>query len=117
MTQKKRPIDRLRDGAGSMTIGTADDKSAITGTITFAEKLFIVKEKGLYQVQLADEFDPDRTTISIPNAQKVVLKHGSKSEFVCRTFLLASELLKEASRKTWLGAVPTGVAMPPTEDE
>ena len=78
-----------------MTIGTADDKTPITGAVTFAEKLFIVKEKGLYQVQLADDFDPDRTNPKIPDAQKQLLKHGSKSELVCRTFLLASELLKE----------------------
>ncbi len=93
--KKKHPIDVLRDSAGSMTIGTADDKSAITGMLTFTDKLFIVKEKGIYQVQMADDFDPDRTNPSIPNAQKLVLKHGSKSEFVGRTLLLGDQLLKE----------------------
>lgn len=96
MADKKRPIDVLRDSAGSMTIGTADDKSAIKGMLTFTDKLFIVTEKGLYQVQLADEIDPDRTNPSIPNAQKLVLKHGSKSELVGRTLLLGDQLLKES---------------------
>jgi hypothetical protein len=55
---KPRPIDKLRDGAGSIEIRTPDDDSAILEMISTSERLLIVKEKGIYEVKLADQVDP-----------------------------------------------------------
>lgn len=56
----KRPVDCLRDGAGSLEVKIPDDNSAITGMITFGDRLLSVKEKGIYEIKLADQIDPER---------------------------------------------------------
>ena len=76
---KKRPIDKLRDSALAMPIGTADDRSEITGFITVDDDLFVVKENGVYSVRLADQIDPDRTNAGVPNTNQKVLGYGSES--------------------------------------
>jgi hypothetical protein len=56
----KRPIDRKRDAGGIMEIGTPDDQSAITAIFPIGDDLFAVKERGIYEVRLADRIDPIR---------------------------------------------------------
>ncbi|MCR4268269.1 hypothetical protein [Nitratireductor sp. ZSWI3] len=90
----KRPIDKLRESAVGMTVGDASD-GAITGMITIAERLYVIKEKAIYLLAMADEIDPQRTRADIPNTQQLVLNSGSNSESVRRILLTARELFRE----------------------
>jgi len=88
----KRPIDRKRDASVQMDIGTPDDQSAVTGIFPIGDDLYVVKERGIYEVKLADRIDPNRTNIAIPNTQQRVLNYGSDASVVGRTLLTAKEL-------------------------
>jgi hypothetical protein len=88
----KRPIDRKRDAGGVMEIGTPDDPSAITAIFPIGDDLYVVKERGVYEVKLADRIDPNRTNIAIPNTHQRVLNYGSDAPVVGRTLLTAKEL-------------------------
>lgn len=92
---EKRPIDRLRESAGRMEIGTADDSSAITAMLSMGDVLYTIKEYGIYAVKLADSIDPKRQNPHVPNTQQRVLAYGSESELVGRTLLTASKLFNE----------------------
>ena len=95
--ESKRPIDKLRDGAGSFVIGTPDDQTAISGMLSIKdERLLIVKGKGIYEVEFADQIDPERTNIEVPNTIQKVLSYGSDHEWVGRVLLTANELLKDS---------------------
>jgi hypothetical protein len=92
---KKRPIERLRDGAVSLEVKTPDDDSAITGMITFGDRLLVVKEKGIYEIKLADQIDPERKNIQVPNTVQRVLPYGSNEPWVGAVLLTGHELLKK----------------------
>ena len=92
---KKRPIDRLRDGAGSFEVKTPDDDSAITGMISTGDSLLAVKEKGVYAIKLADQIDPERKNINAPNTIQRILPYGSGEPWVGAVLLTGSELLKK----------------------
>ncbi|MCR6732599.1 MAG: hypothetical protein NVV83_00135 [Afipia sp.] len=89
----KRPIDRIRESAMSMSVGTPDDQTPITEMIGLGGILYIIKEGGVYATQLADKIDPQRTNASVPNVQQRILSIGSSSELVGKTLLTARELL------------------------
>jgi len=91
----KRPIDRLRDGAGSLEVKTPDDDSAITGMLTFGGRLYAVKERGIYEIKLADQIDPERKNIHVPNTIQRVLPYGSAEPWVGSVLLTGHELLKK----------------------
>lgn len=88
----KRPIDRIREAAGMMQVGTADDASAIKEAFTIGGVLHIIKEKGIYVCKLADQIDPARTNPNIPNVQQRVLTYGTDSPLVRQTLLTAKKL-------------------------
>jgi len=92
---KKRPIDKLRDGPGSFNLKTPDDDSAVTGMISYGDSLFAVKEKGIYAIKLADQIDPDRKNINAPNTIQRILPYGSSEPWVCAVILTGHELLKK----------------------
>ncbi len=89
---EKRPIDRRREAAMSVEVGTDGDNSPITGMITIGSTLYIVKSSGIYELRLADEIDPQRVNPNIPNTQRRVLRLGSDSELVGKTLLTARQL-------------------------
>lgn len=89
-----RPIDRMRESAGSIEVNPPDDDSAITGMIIIDDQMHVIKERGVYRVTLADEIDPDRKNPSIPNTVQRVLKMGSDSELIGKTLLTAQTLFK-----------------------
>lgn len=89
----KRPIDIKRDAAAGMSIG--DEDEPITGFVTFLKRMLIVKAKSIYEVKLADQIDPGRTNINVPNTNQKVLDYGSETTFVGRTLLTAQELFKD----------------------
>lgn len=93
----KRPIDKLRDGAGSFTVGADGDDSAIVTMITIAdERMFIVKERGIYEVKLADQIDPKRTNIKVPNTIQRVMSVGTDTPWVATVLLTADGLFRHA---------------------
>ncbi len=94
---KKRPIDKLRDGAGAFEIKTQDDETAISGMISIGdERLLIIKGKGIYEIKFADHIDPKRTNINVPNTIQKVLPYGSDDPWVGSVLLTAVELLKKS---------------------
>lgn len=90
-----RPIDRKRDSAGSIDINPPNDDSPITGMIGVDDQFFVIKERGVYRVTLADEIDPERKNPSIPNTVQRVLGMGSDSELIGKTLLTAQNLFKQ----------------------
>ncbi|MFN3226629.1 MAG: hypothetical protein ACE360_10325 [Hyphomicrobiales bacterium] len=77
-----------------MEIGTDNDPSPITGAIEIDSTMIVIKEGGVYEVQLADQIDPDRINIDVPNAQQQILAHGSGTEFVRQTLVTAEALFR-----------------------
>lgn len=89
---KQRPIDKLRDGAGSFEIKTPGDDSAILEMISTGDRLLVVKGKGIYEVKLADEVDPKRTNINVPNTIQRVLPYGADDPWVGAVLLTGHHL-------------------------
>ena len=90
----KKQIDIIRNSGGSVKIGT-DKDGAIEDLFEFDGKLFVIKEKAIYEFVHADKIDPDRNNPSLPNGiQRIIIDQGSESEMVSRTFLTAKKLLK-----------------------
>lgn len=90
--KEKRPIDRTRDSAFKMEVGSGDDTSPITGMFAIAGCLHVFKENAIYKIALADDIDPKRANVAIPNTQQKVLGRGSNDPIVGRTILTAKEL-------------------------
>ena len=89
---KNRPIDRLRDGAGSLTINTPDDDTPIREMISTGDRLLVVKDKGIYEVALADQIDPERTNPTVPNTVQKILPFGAADSWVGAVVLTARQL-------------------------
>jgi hypothetical protein len=79
-----------------MEIGTPDDTTAVKLMIEIGGSLFVVKERGIYQVKLADEIDPGRSNANIPNVQQRVIPYGTSNDIVARTLLTAGQLPKSS---------------------
>lgn len=93
---EKRPIDIQREGAVQIEVNAPDDDSAITDIIQIGDSLHAIKQKGIYQIRLADEVDPKRTNPKVPNTYQRVLGYGSENEIVARTLLTAKNLFDPA---------------------
>ena len=91
---KGRPIDKLRSGAGSLEISTPDDDSAISEMISIADRLLVVKGKGIYEIKLADQVDPERTNIGVPNTIQRILPYGAQDAWIGAVVLTANHLLQ-----------------------
>lgn len=92
---EKRPIDKKRESGGMADIGTIED-GAILEMVKIGERLIIIKEKSIYEFMMADDIDPERTNINLPNnIHKLIINQGADSELVSRTFLTAKTLFKQ----------------------
>ena len=89
--ETNRPIDRLRDGAGSLTISTPDDDTPIREMISTDERLLIVKDKAIYELALADQIDLERTNPAIPNTIQKILSFGATDSWVGAVILTSRE--------------------------
>ncbi|MDB6103778.1 MAG: hypothetical protein JWO52_3777 [Gammaproteobacteria bacterium] len=87
----KRPIDIKRDAAINLHIG-GDDKSAAKEFLSTGDGLYVIKETGIFKIQLADDIDPGRTNPNIPNLSQQVLTEGYNNEIVARVLLTAKSL-------------------------
>lgn len=89
---KHRLIDKLRDGAFSMEIRPPDDDSAISEMISTGDRLLVLKGKGIYETKLADEVDPERTNIDVPNTVQRVIPFGMDTAWIGAVILTAHQL-------------------------
>ena len=92
--EQRWPIDARRNSAFSGKVGSDGDDSAIHEMIPLGDFMYVVKERGVYSMQLADQIDPGRTNISVPNVQQKILPIGSSDPIVARTLLTAHTLFK-----------------------
>ncbi|HZT04961.1 MAG TPA: hypothetical protein VFA39_22110 [Steroidobacteraceae bacterium] len=76
-----------------MTIGTSEDGEIAT-LFPVDEQLFIVKERAIYAITLADQIDPERATASIPDSQQRVLGIGASDPIVSRLLLTGHVLFR-----------------------
>jgi hypothetical protein len=94
-------IDHVRDSAVQMVVGLENDSSRITDMIAIDGTMHIVKENGIYVCKLADQIDPQRTNVAIPNIRQKVLGWGSGSELVAKTLLATKRLLNRNYLKSF----------------
>ena len=108
----KKPIDRKRESAGHTDVGSAED-GAIVGMKNIGGRLLVFKEKSIYEMIMADQVDPDRTNINLPNMiQKLIIDKGTESEIVSRILMTAVTLFKpEYINKTIDSAKVIGLAI------
>ena len=59
-------IDKIRNSAGMAEVGFIED-GEIVDIISIGDRLIAVKEHSVYELIRADQVDPKRQTISIPN--------------------------------------------------
>jgi len=90
----KKLIDQVRDAAFSMEIGRGEETGTAALMLSTPEGLLIVKERAIYKVIHADEVDPSRSNINLPNTHQRILAVGLDSEVVGRTLLTADSLIK-----------------------
>lgn len=90
-------INERRDAAVLMTVGDETDEFAICEIMVVNDRMHLIKERGIWLVQLAGEIDPDRTNDKIPNTQQKLLARGALDPLVQRTLLQAKVLLTPAS--------------------
>jgi len=96
-TRNKREIDRLRESAGSMNINTPDDQSEIASMLTIDNTLIVVKQRGIYQIKMADQIDPERTNPHVPNTVQLLSQFGSDEEFIGKMLLTAHGLFSKGN--------------------
>jgi hypothetical protein len=92
----KRPIDKLRDSAGGFDLSTPDDASNIAAMISVAQRLIIVKGRGVYEVKMADQIDPARTNAKVPNTIQRLMSVGSETPWVSTLLFTADGFFKNA---------------------
>ena len=85
-----RPIDAIRNSAAAITLPPDTGSILEMGEINGA--LHMIGSSAIYRVQLADEIDPQRTNIAIPNTQQKVLAYGTEFPFVRQTLMTARRL-------------------------
>jgi hypothetical protein len=89
---EKQPIDKIRNSGGSIEIGSIED-GAIIQMKEINGRLFVIKEKSIYEIIMADVVDPERTNIKLPPmSQKLIIDKGSDSEVVSKILLTAINL-------------------------
>ena len=101
----KRPIDTVRESALSMQIGGPED-GAIAVMIDMGMALYVVKEHAIYAGQLADQVDPGRTNVAVPNTQQRLLSIGSHDPKAARIFLTTYTMFKSMHRRKSTALLP-----------
>jgi hypothetical protein len=92
---KKRSIDRKREASVTIELSDLNDKSPIRKMFSVSDGLYVITDRGIYLMQLADDIDPGRTNIDVPDVHKKVLGHGFESDIVGRILITSLELLDE----------------------
>jgi hypothetical protein len=71
-----------------MKVGAAAD-GPIGAMIDMGSDLYVIHSDAIYAVRLADQIDPQRTNISVPNTHQLLVSVGGSSPDVGRVFLTA----------------------------
>ncbi len=58
--------------------------------------MYVIKEKGIYEIKLADDIDPGRKNIKVPNTVQRILRFGSDNEWIGKTLLTGQNLFKSS---------------------
>ena len=91
---RNRPIDRIRDGAGSAEIPPGHGN--IVSMKVIGPRMYFLTERGLTSGVMADQIDPERRNQNIPNVvQRVELPYGVESVFMQKTVCVAFELIDQ----------------------
>lgn len=90
---KNRHIDKVRKSAVAMTL--PPDAGGITDMVEINGALHMIGGSAIYRVQLADEIDPERTNIAIPNTHQKVMSYGTKFPYVRQTLMQSRRLFKD----------------------
>lgn len=64
--------------------------------VSMGDRMLIVMERAIHVMQLADDIDPGRTNLSIPNTQQKLLNRGASDPIVAKTLLTAQVLFKKS---------------------
>ena len=89
-----RPIDRMRDSAGSAKIPDGYGKAVSMKVI--GSRIYFLAERGVTSGVMADQIDPERTNPNIPQVvQRAELAYGLDTPFVQRTLCAAFELVDQ----------------------
>lgn len=89
------PIVRKRSRGGMLDVGD-DSDGAIQTLMNIGTRTFAIKDKSIYELIMADDLDPERTNIHVPNMiHKLVLNEGIESLVVSQVFLTASMFFKK----------------------
>ena len=105
--EKGRSIDSIRQRGGQINIGTPED-GAILEMINLNGRIFAIKERSVYELLQADDIDPQRVNPQIPRmTQRLIVKLGTESEILSRTFLAAKTIL----RKEYLPSIDVDKAL------
>lgn len=92
--EEKKPIDRKRESSGQAEIGK-EEEGAIIKMVNIGDRLLVIKERAIYDMIFADNVDPKRTNIDLPNTiQKLIISKGAESETVSRTLITSLTLFK-----------------------
>ena len=102
-SDKQRAIDRLRDGGGLLTVNTTDDDTPIRDIISTGDRLLVVKDKGIYEVTLADRIDQQRTNPSVPNTIQLLIPFGAADYWIGAVVLTARQLFLSTFFKSDVG--------------
>src|SRR5882762_10009075 len=89
---ERRPINALRDSGHQIDVGTEDELSPIKGMCVIGNSMHVIKSRGIYRVQLADEIDPQRTNPATPNTHQRVLAYGTDCDLVRQTLMTANRI-------------------------
>jgi uncharacterized protein YukE len=89
-----RPIDRIRESAGSAKI--PDGHGNIVSAKTIKDRIYFLAEHGLSSGVMADQIDPERTNPDIPfMVQRVELTYGVGHPFIQKTVCTPFELIDQ----------------------
>src|SRR5262249_10157199 len=69
------------------------------------DRLLLVKGKGIYEIKLADQVDPERTNIATPNSIQRVIPYGADDPWVGAVVLTAHQLFHSACFSSEIDAV------------
>ena len=58
------------------------------------DRLLVVKGKGIYEIKLADQVDPERTNIDVPNTIQRIIPYGAEDPWIGAVVLTAYHLLQ-----------------------
>jgi hypothetical protein len=94
--KSKLPPMPSRDAGGSFELDDPDDGTPIKEMLSLNDRLLLITEKCTYEVKLADQIDPKRTNPNLPhNVRRKLFNHGTNSELLCNTLLLAKVMFRK----------------------